>query len=54
MEESLDRGSTFAEFSTGVFGDEGGVGEEVEGLAWILHLGDEFIGLEHIGGAFFD
>ncbi len=54
VKEPLDGGGAFAELGSGVFGDEGAVREEVEGLGRILHLADELVGFELVGAAFRD
>jgi hypothetical protein len=46
VQQTLNGSGSFAEFGAGVFADEGAIGEEVERLVRILHLGDEFIGAE--------
>ena len=48
VEKLLDGGSAFAEFGAGVLGDEGGSGEEVEGLVSVADLFDELFGLHDI------
>ena len=48
MEKLLDGGSAFAELGAGVLGDEGGSGEEVEGLVPVADLLNELFGFENI------
>ena len=48
MEKLLDGVGAFAEFSSGVFGDEGGCGEEVEGFVSVADLLDELFGFEDV------